>query len=174
MKKIPNIFLIGPMGAGKSSIGRDLARQLKLEFYDTDQEIESRTGADIPWIFDVEGEAGFRVRETKVIDELTQQAGIVLATGGGSIIASDNRNFLAARGVVVYLKASIEQQLKRTAKDKKRPLLQTAQPRDVLEKLKEERESLYDSLADVSFETDGLTVRAVSMKIIKHIMGEQN
>lgn len=113
-----NIFLVGPMGAGKSTIGRQLAQQLNMEFYDSDQEIEKRTGADVGWVFDVEGEEGFRDREEKVINELTEKQGIVLATGGGSVKSRETRNRLSARGVVVYLETTIEKQLARTQRDK--------------------------------------------------------
>jgi shikimate kinase len=106
-----NIFLIGPMGAGKSTIGRHLAQMLHLNFYDSDAEIEKKTGADIAWVFDVEGEEGFRNREREMIDELTQKHGIVLATGGGAIILPENRGHLSARGIVVYLKTSVNKQL---------------------------------------------------------------
>lgn len=113
-----NIFLVGPMGAGKSTIGRQLAQQLNMEFYDSDQEIEKRTGADVGWVFDVEGEDGFRDREEKIINELTEKQGIVLATGGGSVKSRETRNRLSARGVVVYLETTIEKQLARTQRDK--------------------------------------------------------
>lgn len=113
-----NIFLVGPMGAGKSTIGRQLAQQLNMEFYDSDQEIEKRTGADVGWVFDLEGEEGFREREEKVINELTEKQGIVLATGGGSVKSRETRNRLSARGVVVYLETTIEKQLARTQRDK--------------------------------------------------------
>ncbi|SPY96404.1 shikimate kinase I [Proteus mirabilis] len=113
-----NIFLVGPMGAGKSTIGRQLAQQLSMEFYDSDQEIERRTGADVGWVFDVEGEEGFRQREEKIINELTEKQGIVLATGGGSVKSRETRNRLSARGVVVYLETNIEKQLARTQRDK--------------------------------------------------------
>lgn len=113
-----NIFLVGPMGAGKSTIGRQLAQQLNMEFYDSDQEIEKRTGADVGWVFDLEGEEGFRDREEKVINELTEKQGIVLATGGGSVKSRETRNRLSARGVVVYLETTIEKQLARTQRDK--------------------------------------------------------
>ena len=160
------------MGAGKSTIGRTLAKELKLQFYDTDEVIEERTGADISWIFDVEGEEGFRIREQKIIDELTQINNIVLATGGGVIMTPENRNALAARGTVIYLKASLHQQFERTKRDTKRPLLQTDDLEGRLVDLKEEREPFYEELADVSFETDKLTVKAVANNIIKYLYGE--
>lgn len=171
MIKVGNIFLIGPMGAGKSTIGRALAKELKLEFYDSDEAIEDRAGVDIAWIFDVEGEDGFRIREARVIDDLTQLNNIVLATGGGAIITAENRVALASRGTVVYLKTSLESQYQRTRRDAKRPLLQTEDVTGKIEELWEEREPLYRELADLSFDTDQLSVKAVANKIIEHITG---
>jgi shikimate kinase len=171
--KVRNIFLIGPMGAGKSTIGRTLAKELKLEFFDTDEVIEERTGADISWIFDIEGEEGFRTREQKVIDELTQKNNIVLATGGGVVTTSENRAALAGRGTVIYLRTSLEQQYERTKRDTKRPLLQTADLGERLESLRKEREPYYEELADISFETDKHTVKAVANNIIKYLYGEE-
>ncbi|MGY5450778.1 shikimate kinase AroK [Agarivorans sp. MS3-6] len=162
-----NIFLVGPMGAGKSTIGRHLAQQLHLQFYDTDQEIERRTGADIAWVFDVEGEAGFRVREEGVIDDLSLLQGIVLATGGGSVISKENRNHLSARGIVVYLETTIDKQFARTQRDKRRPLLQTDEPRDVLENLAEERNPMYADVADYTVKTDDQSAKAVANQIIE-------
>ncbi|QUM78169.1 shikimate kinase AroK [Moritella sp. 24] len=162
-----NIFLIGPMGAGKSTIGRQLASQLHLDFIDSDHEIERRTGADISWVFDVEGEAGFRVREAEVIDDLTQEQGIVLATGGGSILSKESRNYLSARGVVVYLETTIDKQLVRTSRDKRRPLLQTDEPRDVLETLADARNPLYEEIADFTVKTDEQSAKVVANQIIK-------
>jgi len=170
--KVRNIFLIGPMGAGKSTIGRTLAKELKLQFYDSDEVIEARSGADIAWIFDVEGEEGFRKREQKIIEELTQKNNIVLATGGGVIMTPENRNALVARGTVIYLKTSLQQQFERTKRDTKRPLLQTEDLEGRLEDLRQEREPFYEELADISFETDKLTVKAVANNIIKYIYGE--
>lgn len=171
MKKPVSLFLVGPMGAGKSTIGRHLARLLKMEFLDTDQEIEARSGADIAWIFDVEGEAGFRKRENSIIDELSQKTGVVLATGGGAILHPDSRNCLAARGTVVYLKTSVEQQLLRTQHDKKRPLIEWAREsegasEEELRGLMEAREPLYHSIADVTVSTDGRTVKAVAAEVL--------
>ncbi len=170
--KVHNIFLIGPMGAGKSTIGRTLAKELKLEFYDTDEVIEERAGADISWIYDIEGDEGFRRREQKVIEELTKKNNIVLATGGGVVVTPENRNALAARGTVIYLKTSLQQQYERTKRDTKRPMLQTDNLEERLESLRAEREPFYEELADISFETDKLTVKAVANNIIKYIYGE--
>ncbi len=159
------VFLVGPMGAGKTTIGRQLAQLLHLEFLDSDQAIEARAGADIPWIFDVEGEAGFREREARIIEQLTQLNGIVLATGGGAILRPENRAALAARGSVVYLHATIRQQLERTSKDKNRPLLQVADPGGRLRELMEERDPLYREIADHIIETDGHSARAVAQQL---------
>jgi shikimate kinase len=165
-----NIFLVGPMGAGKSTIGRHLADQLHLEFFDSDQEIERRTGADISWVFDLEGEEGFRRREEAVISDLTEMQGIVLATGGGSIISKDVRNKLSARGIVVYLETPIEKQVARTQRDKKRPLLQTEEdPKDVLVRLAEERNPLYVEVADFVVHTDEQSAKVVANQIIEKI-----
>ena len=161
-----NIFLIGPMGAGKSTIGRHLAQQLHLDFYDSDTEIENRTGADISWVFELEGEDGFRVREENVINDLTQKHGIVLATGGGSIKSKDSRNRLSARGIVVYLETTIDKQLARTQRDKKRPLLQTEEPRIVLEELAEERNPMYEEIADYVVTTDDQSAKVVANQIL--------
>ena len=164
-----NIFLVGPMGAGKSTIGRHLADELHLEFFDSDQEIERKTGADISWIFDIEGEDGFRKREAEMINELTDRQGIVLATGGGSIINSAVRNRLSARGIVVYLKTTIDKQVARTQRDKRRPLLQEDDPEIVLTKLAEERTPLYEEVADYIVDTDEQSARAVANQIMQKI-----
>jgi len=165
-----NIFLVGPMGAGKSTIGRQLARQLHLEFFDSDTEIERRTGADIAWVFELEGEDGFRAREEKVIEELTENTGIVLATGGGSILSKESRNRLSARGVVVYLQTTIDKQLARTQRDKRSPLIADAEnPREVLENLAEIRNPLYEEIADVIVRTDEQNAKTVIDQIIEHI-----
>jgi shikimate kinase len=153
MKSGQSIFLVGPMGVGKTTIGRQLAKLLGYEFIDSDHEIEARTGASISWIFDVEGEAGFRQREQAMIDALSQRSGIVLATGGGAVINPDNREVLKQRGIVVYLKADIDELLRRTAHDKNRPLLQTDNPREKLTALLKEREPWYIEVADLVFDT---------------------
>ena len=162
-----SIFLTGPMGAGKSTIGRQLAKQLSMSFHDSDHEIEQRTGVDIPLIFELEGEAGFRRRETEVIDSLTSLPGIVLATGGGAILDPENRQRLASRGKVIYLHTTVDQQLARTSHDRNRPLLQTPDPRTTLEELLAIRDPLYREISDLVIETDGMRVRDVVRKIIQ-------
>lgn len=148
-----SIILVGPMGTGKTTIGRLLAREMGFEFVDSDREIEARCGADIPWIFDVEGESGFRERESQVLEELTQRSGIVLATGGGAVMAEANQKALV-RGFVVYLHTTVDQQFERTRKDRKRPLLQAEDPRGVLARLMALREPVYRRIADLVVRTD--------------------
>jgi shikimate kinase len=157
------------MGAGKSTIGRHLADELHLEFFDSDQEIEKRTGADIAWIFDIEGEEGFRAREENVINDLTDKQGIVLATGGGSVVSKAVRNRLSARGIVVYLQTTIDKQVARTQRDKRRPLLQNDDPEAVLRRLAEERNPMYEDAADYVVDTDDQSARAVANQIIEKI-----
>ncbi|UAW98719.1 shikimate kinase AroK [Halopseudomonas nanhaiensis] len=169
-----NVFLIGPMGAGKSTIGRLLARELKYPFKDSDREIEARTGADIPWIFDVEGEEGFRQREEAMIAELTAENGIVLATGGGVVMRPANRKALAEGGLVVYLRTSVEQQLQRTAKDRQRPLLQNADPEKVLRELMAKRDPLYREIADLIIDTDQRGPKVVVNAIISRLQDSAN
>lgn len=163
--KHDNVFLIGPMGSGKSAVGRRLAADLELEFHDSDDEIETRTGVDIPFIFDKEGEAGFRRREVAMIDELTAMQGIVLATGGGVPVNDDSRRLLAERGTVVYLYTSVPEQLRRTRKSTHRPLLQCDDPATVLEELMAERDPLYREIADIVIETDGRRVPGVAREV---------
>lgn len=149
------------MGAGKSAVGRELARSLHLQFVDSDDEIEARTGVDIAFIFEKEGEPGFRKREAAVIDELSRLDGVVLATGGGAIIDDNSRNYLGARGFVVYLRTSVAQQLQRTRRGRERPLLAGEDHEEVLQKLMESRDSLYNEIADLIVDTDGRRVQAV-------------
>ncbi len=164
-----NIFLIGPMGSGKTAVGRQLARLLRLEFFDSDAEIEHRTGVDIPYIFDKEGEAGFREREREVIDSLTRLSQVVIATGGGAVLLQENREHLATRGQVVYLHTSIEQQLERTRHGRQRPLLYTEDPEAKLRELMDYRLPLYQSIPQVTVTTDGRQVRAVADEIIQRL-----
>lgn len=147
-QNLPAIYLVGPMGAGKTTIGKLLAKHLKREFIDCDWHIVEQTGADIPWIFEKEGETGFRDRETKALEELTSLPNIVMATGGGAVIRQQNREFLK-RGLVIYLNASVETQLIRTKKDKNRPLLRSQNPKAVLEQLYKVRDPLYKEIADI-------------------------
>ena len=165
MKLPQNLFLVGPMGAGKSAVGRQLARLLHFDFVDSDDEIERRTGVDIAFIFEKEGEEGFRTRETRVIDELSQRQGIVLATGGGAVINPENRNRLGARGYVIYLHTTVQQQLQRTSRGRNRPLLDNADPEQVLTELMEIRDPLYREIADLIVETDGRHVKEVAAEI---------
>jgi len=146
-----NVFLVGPMGSGKTTIGQRLARQLGLEFHDTDQVIEDRTGVDIGLIFEIEGEEGFRERESRVLDELTALKGVLIATGGGAVLSQANRDILRQRGTVIYLKASVEQQLSRLRYDKTRPLIQQDNREAILEELARTRDPLYAELADLTF-----------------------
>lgn len=155
------------MGAGKSTIGRLLAADLRLEFKDTDKEIEDRLGVDIRWIFDMEGEAGFREREQLMLDELTQLDKVLLATGGGIVLKPENRKALASRGRVIYLKTSIDEQVRRTSRDKKRPLLNNGHPRKVLTELMELRHPLYEEIADYIIDTDGRSPKSVAQELVQ-------
>ena len=162
-----NVFLIGPMGSGKTAVGRQLARLLDCPFYDSDQEVEQRTGADIPLIFEREGEAGFRRREREVIEELARRHGIVLATGGGAILDADTRRDLAARGWVVYLEASVAQQAARAARTRNRPLLHDTDPVVRLGELIRMREPLYREIADLVISTNNRKVGSVAEHIAR-------
>jgi shikimate kinase len=160
-----NIFLIGPMGSGKTAVGRHLARMLHFTFHDSDSDIEAKTGVDIPFIFEKEGEAGFRIRERESLERLTRLESIVLATGGGAVIEADNRRVLAERGVVVYLETSIVQQIERTRHGRHRPLLNDTDPEQKLEELMRHRAALYAEIADLTVSTDGRRVQVVAEQI---------
>jgi shikimate kinase len=162
-----NIFIVGPMGSGKSTVGKIISSELFLNFFDTDEEIEARTGASIDWIFDLEGEEGFRKRESKILEEMVQQNSIVLSTGGGIILSESNRELLSSRGTVFYLATPITVQLERTSKDKDRPLLKNGDPGKILEELHVARESLYEGVADYIVNTEGKSSQEVSAEIIK-------
>jgi shikimate kinase len=164
---IQSVFLIGPMGSGKTAVGRSLARRLGLPFADSDAEVESRTGVNIAYIFEREGEEGFRIRERDAIDALTQASGIVLATGGGAVLLAENRERLAARGIVVFLDTTIEQQLERTRRSRHRPLLAGADRREKLEELAKVRDPLYRSIAAITIQTDGRAPVAVAGEIAR-------
>ena len=163
----PSVFLVGPMGSGKSAVGKMLARLRGQRFIDSDVEIERRTGVDIPYIFEREGEAGFREREREVIADLTRMPGIVLATGGGAILLPENREHLANRGVVVYLEASIAQQVERTQHGRHRPLLLNTDPATRLAELMAIREPLYRAIAHVVVQTDRRKVQSVAEHILE-------
>jgi len=167
MKALSNVFLVGPMGAGKSTIGRFLASELLLDFKDTDKEIEDRSGVDIPWIFDMEGEEGFRNREAAMLAELSQLDHILLATGGGIVLKPENRRVLTCSGRVVYLKTSVDEQVRRTSRDKKRPLLNNDDPRRVLTELMNARHPLYEEVADYSIDTDGRSPKSVAQELCR-------
>lgn len=167
--QIQNLFLIGPMGAGKTTVGRQLAEMLRMEFLDSDQEIQRRTGVDIPTIFEFEGEQGFRNREQNVIDELTAREGIILATGGGAVLRDSNRQFLSSRGFVVYLHCTPEQQYERTFRDRNRPLLHTEDPLDKLRSLMQIREPLYRQIADAVVSTEGRNTQSVVREIMSRL-----
>ena len=164
-----NVFLIGPMGSGKTAVGKHLAKLLHLQFYDSDAEIEHRTGVDIPYIFEKEGEAGFREREREVIDSLTAMNDVIIATGGGAVLLPENREHLASRGRVVYLQTGIEQQLERTRHGRQRPLLYTDNPEQMLRDLMAFRAPLYEAIAAVVVPTDGRQVRAVAEEVVQRL-----
>lgn len=165
MSKPRNLFLVGPMGAGKSAVGQQLARLLHMDFVDSDEEIESRTGVDIPFIFEKEGEEGFRKREARVIDELSARQGTVLATGGGAVLDPKSRSYLGGRGFVIYLHTTVKQQLDRTQHSRNRPLLYGDNKEEILEALMEIRDPLYREIADLVVETDGRRVKEVAVEI---------
>ena len=164
-----NIFLVGPMGSGKSAVGRQLARMLHLTFVDSDDEIESRTGVDIPFIFEKEGEDGFRAREVRVIDDLSNMDAVILATGGGAVIDPESRSRLGARGFVVYLYTTVEQQLQRTERGRDRPLLEAGDRSEILKALMVVRDPMYREIADLVVETDGRKVKAVANEILERL-----
>jgi shikimate kinase len=169
MPNLHRVFLVGPMGAGKTTIGKYLAQQLNLQFADTDTEIEARTGADIPWIFDVEGEQGFRDREQQAVEEMTLWDNVLLATGGGVIMRQENRRVLAARGFVIYLHATVEEQVRRTHRDRRRPLLQDGDPEEILRDLMVVRDPLYREIADHVIDTDGCSPRTVAQNLVRDL-----
>ena len=166
-----NIFIVGPMGSGKSTVGKIISDELFLNFFDTDDEIESRTGASIDWIFDLEGEEGFRKRESSILEEMVKQNSIVLSTGGGIILSDSNREMLSSRGTVFYLSTPISVQLERTSKDKDRPLLKNGDPEEILTRLQKERKDLYESVSDHVIETENKSSQEVASEIINLVKG---
>ena len=172
MKHAGNVYLVGMMGAGKTTVGRLLARRLKLRFIDADQELERRCGVKVPLIFDIEGEAGFRAREAHLLEELTALDGVVLGTGGGAVLAEENRRRLAARGTVVYLRATPEDLYERVKHERNRPLLVTGDPLERLRQIHAQRDSLYRGIADVVVDTGKQSVLALTRDLIGKL-GEQ-
>lgn len=164
-----NIFLVGPMGAGKTTVGRHLAKSLDKQFLDCDREIEERTGASISLIFEIEGEEGFRRRERDMLDELTERRGVVLATGGGAVLDPENRSRLRSRGFAIYLDAPLDLLAERTSRDRTRPLLDTGDPRTTMAELLSERDPLYRQVADLVVKTDRGTAKAVVKEILKNL-----
>lgn len=164
-----NLILIGPMGAGKSSIGRRLAKQLNKKFYDCDRILEERTGVAITTIFELEGEDGFRARETKVLEKLVKSQNAVIATGGGVILKAKNLSLIRRNSIVIYLKTSLDSQIERTKHDKKRPLIQTRERRATLEKLARSRNPIYEQVADITINTDGQSIDASLEKMASQL-----
>lgn len=171
-----NVYLIGPMGSGKTTVGQRVAQLLGLEFLDCDHELENRTGASVALIFDVEGEAGFRDRETRMLEELTARRGVLLATGGGVVLSQRNRELLRRSGLVVYLSTSVAQQIKRLRRDRSRPLIQTSDRRERLRRLADERNPLYEELADIDFpsrdRSPDISARKLAELISEHMNRE--
>lgn len=168
-KSRQKIYLVGLMGAGKTTIGKQLAQSLKYEFRDSDHEIEAHTGAPIPLIFELEGEEGFRIRETKMIEQLSHLDNLVLATGGGAVLNKANRDIMSEQGIVVYLSATAEQLYDRTKRDKNRPLLQTDDPQGTLRELIDAREPLYKEIADIIVDTGRGNIKTIANTIVKKI-----
>ena len=167
-----NIFIVGPMGSGKSTVGKIISDELFMNFFDTDEEIETRTGASIDWIFDLEGEEGFRKRESAILTEMVEKNSIVLSTGGGIILSEENRELLSSRGTVFYLATPIYVQIERTAKDKDRPLLKDGDPEEILTKLHNNRQNLYESVADHVVDTENKSSQEVASEIVKLIKSQ--
>mgnify|MGYP001364360769 FL=1 len=166
-----NIFIVGPMGSGKSTVGKIISNELFLNFFDTDEEIESRTGASIDWIFDLEGEEGFRKRESEILNEMADRNSIVLSTGGGIVLSEKNSEILSSRGTVFYLSTPISVQVDRTAKDKDRPLLKIGDPKEILSRLHIEREGLYETVSDFVVKTENKSSNDVASEIISLVKG---
>ena len=163
------IFIVGPMASGKSTLGQKLAQKLQIDFLDTDKEIEKKAGADIAWIFEVEGEEGFRKREKKVLQESTEKDNLVISTGGGIVTLEENRRLMSSKGKIVYLEASIQLQLERTEKDKSRPLLSNGNKEEILKALKKERDPLYQEISHITINQNKKTYNHIIEEIIKKL-----
>lgn len=168
-----NVYLVGPMGSGKTTIGQRVAKKMGLLFLDNDHELQKQTGASVNLIFDLEGESGFRKRETDMLKKLTARENIVLATGGGTILSEENRKLLASTGVVVYLRTSVTQQIKRLSRDKTRPLLQSGDRREKLTRLAKERNPLYEEIAQITFQSQNRSLESASEALYQQIMAHQ-
>jgi shikimate kinase len=168
-RSFDRIFLIGPMGSGKTTVGRQLARRLGMEFLDLDLELQKRCGVEVAVIFEIEGEAGFRDRESALLDELSQRRGLILATGGGSVLRETNRRMLSERGLVVYLQTSVDQQLKRLERDKQRPLLQAPDRRQRLTEMAEARNPIYEECAELVIRSANIAPAAMADKVARRI-----
>ena len=168
-KNSNNILLIGPMGSGKTSVAKLLAKDLDKRFLDTDDEVMKKTGVDIPYIFDMEGEEGFRKRECLALNECLNDNNLVISTGGGIVLSKENRDLIKARGTVVYLQTSISSQVERTASSNNRPLLQNENPEETLEKLMLTRARLYEEIADITIMTDNKSLQEMSKEIQRAI-----
>lgn len=173
MPAVTRVYLVGPMGAGKTTIGKLLADELRFDFKDVDREIELRAGVDIPWIFDQEGETGFRAREASVLEELSNLDSVLISTGGGAVLREDNRDLMHRSGSVVYLHTSVAEQARRTGRDKKRPLLQGRDPAQVLGELMLVREPLYRGVAHIVAVTDGRGPKAVAHDIAQQLLADR-
>jgi shikimate kinase len=169
MHRLENLFFIGPTGAGKTTIGRRAASYFGFQFHDLDHAIEKQTGADVALIFEIEGETGFRKRESAMLDELTHKRGIVLATGAGAILDPENCRRLQSRGLVIYLQTGVERQIERLGRDRRRPLLRTANRNEVLEKMANLRNPIYETVCDLSIPSDSVSVAVMARKVIRHI-----
>ncbi len=170
LEKLNNIVLVGPMGSGKTTVGRRLAKSLKVDFYDADHEIIDKTGVSIDHIFDVEGEEGFRKRESKVLKELCKKSNIVLATGGGAVLLEDNRSIIKKAGSIIYLSSSIDQLLRRTAKSKTRPLLENSvNRRQTISNIIDSRDHLYKEVATIIINTNGKKLSQLIDEILTHL-----
>lgn len=174
MRKRQNLFFVGPTGAGKTTVGKRIAKHFDMDFLDLDREIEQRTGVDVSLIFDIEGEQGFRHRESAVLADLARRSNLVLATGGGAVLSPDNRALLNSHGCVVYLKTTVDRQLERLYRDKQRPLLQAPNRREILEKMAEQRNPFYESIADLTIVSEPISVLKMARRVIKQLERSAN